>query len=213
MTTTPAQRDPLTLGVSVLLVVVAFAGSFTHVRETVQAHGQTGWLAWAIAGMPELTVALAMRKIMMGDRGTAVWITGGSAGLFTLAANLAGAEHSAWGFVAAGWPAWSAVGAMLLAGVHAPPVATQTATEVTFRRATRTPPAVAAPVATRPAVASRGHGQVAITAAVVATDWDGARKAWEESGRTLRDAEIAALVGASKDAARSRRRGWDGTRR
>lgn len=108
------RRDPLALG-AVLLTGVAFAGSFVHVQRTVEGHGQAGWLSWAIAAMPELSVLLAVLRVRRdGARQTWPWIVGGTAAAFTLSANLAQAEASVWGWVVAGWPAWAALGAAAL---------------------------------------------------------------------------------------------------
>ena len=111
------KRDPLAM-TAVLLAGVAVAGSFSHVQEQVASHGQTGWLSYAIASMPEISVVLAVlrirRSLANGKRDLWAWIVGASAAGFTLAANLAVSEHSAWGWVAGGWPAWTAIGAAFL---------------------------------------------------------------------------------------------------
>ena len=108
------RRDPLAAA-AVALAVVAFAGSFTHVQEVVSGHGQTGWLSWAIAAMPEVSVLLAVLKVRRartsGEATGWAWITGVTAAGFTVSANLATAEHSGWGYVAAAWPAWASIGA------------------------------------------------------------------------------------------------------
>ena len=104
--------------------MLAFAGSFTHVRATVAEHGQGGWISWAIAAMPEITVALCVVKVRRGQGDVAVWSIGASAVAFTLAANLAQAEPSIWGLVAAGWPAWAALTSVRL--IDLSPVRVQT---------------------------------------------------------------------------------------
>lgn len=119
------RRDPLAVA-AVVLAVVAFAGSFTHVRETVEQHGQAGWLSFAIAAMPELSVLLAVVKVRRdGVRQPWAWIVGGTAAAFTVAANLAQAEPSVWGLVVAGWPAWAALSAAGLIEIGRPMAAEQ----------------------------------------------------------------------------------------
>jgi len=117
------RRDPLAVA-AVALAAVAFAGSFDHVQATVNAHGQRGWLSYAIASMPEVSVALAVLKVRRA-RGTGeatgwAWLVGVSAAAFTVSANLATAEHSAWGYVVAAWPAWASIGAFGLIEVGGP---------------------------------------------------------------------------------------------
>ncbi len=114
MNATGKRHDPLA-GAAVLLAAVAFAGSFVHVQRTVADHGQPGWLSWAIAAMPELSVLLAVLRVRRdGARQAWPWIVGGTAAGFTLSANLAQAEPTIWGWVVAGWPAWAALGAAAL---------------------------------------------------------------------------------------------------
>ena len=68
-----ALKDPFAAGAAVL-TAVAFAGSFTHTRETVAQYGQTGWMATATALMPEGMVALGVLKIRRGgDRRELTW--------------------------------------------------------------------------------------------------------------------------------------------
>jgi len=110
-----ARRDPLAAAAAVL-AVIAFAGSFTHVHAVVAEHGQGGWIGYAIAGMPEASVALVVLKVSRARRtGEPVawaWLVGVTAAAFTVSANLADAEASGWGYVAAGWPAWSSISAL-----------------------------------------------------------------------------------------------------
>ena len=128
MTTASKHREPdvkatppprravrrVMVGASLLLAVTAFGGSFTHVHETVAEHGQSGWISWAIAAMPELMVLLCVMRVREGSADIWTWATAVSAVGFTLAANLAQAEPSWWGFIAAGWPAWAAVASVKL---------------------------------------------------------------------------------------------------
>jgi hypothetical protein len=102
----------------VVLASIAAAGSFTHIRDTADQHGQHGWMAWAVAVCIDLTCVMAARERQRDRRtGRAVrgvtWPTivliGGI--LLSLAANLAQAERTVWGWLTAGTPA----GAFLVA--------------------------------------------------------------------------------------------------
>ncbi|SPT59875.1 DUF2637 domain-containing protein [Actinomadura madurae] len=102
----------------VILAGIAAAGSFTHIRDTATEHGQHGWMAWAIAVCIDLTCVMAagerQRDKRTGrDTGRLSWPTvvliGGI--LLSLAANLAQADPSVWGWITAGTPA----GAFLVA--------------------------------------------------------------------------------------------------
>ena len=195
---------------AVALVIVTFATSYTHVRETVEAHGQHGWATYAIAAMPELSVLLATRKLLRGDRGRWVWANLVTAGAFTLTANL-GLGH--WPEMAA-WPAWSAVAALGLLGGHAKvaePVADVAVKATSRPRKVAPPPAEAMRPAAQqvadvaPRVARSGLVVAEATQATV-------RAAWEAAGRAMTDQEIAEALGVSKAAARSRRRSWDGSK-
>ncbi|MCP9952914.1 DUF2637 domain-containing protein [Actinomadura madurae] len=105
-------------GPVVILAGIAAAGSFTHIRDTATEHGQHGWMAWAIAVCIDLTCVMAagerQRDKRTGrDTGRLSWPTvvliGGI--LLSLAANLAQADPSIWGWITAGTPA----GAFLVA--------------------------------------------------------------------------------------------------
>jgi hypothetical protein len=96
----------------VILAGIAAAGSFTHIRDTATDHGQRGWMAWAIAVCIDLTCVMAagerQRDKRTGrDTGRLSWPTlvlvGGI--LLSLAANLAQADRSVWGWISAGTPA------------------------------------------------------------------------------------------------------------
>ncbi|GAA2156427.1 DUF2637 domain-containing protein [Actinomadura napierensis] len=96
----------------VVLAGIAAAGSFTHIRDTATDHGQQGWMAWAIAVCIDLTCVMAagerQRDKRTGRRtGRLSWPTlvlvGGI--LLSLAANLAQADRSVWGWITAGTPA------------------------------------------------------------------------------------------------------------
>ncbi|MBW8487246.1 DUF2637 domain-containing protein [Actinomadura parmotrematis] len=119
----------------VVLALIAAAGSFTHIRDTATQHGQHGPMAWAVAVCIDLTCVMAARERQRDRRtgrrpsssprspsssGTSAgsswpvsWptlvLTGGI--LLSLAANLAQAEATAWGWTVAATPA----GAFLVA--------------------------------------------------------------------------------------------------
>ncbi|GAA1633283.1 hypothetical protein GCM10009733_032800 [Nonomuraea maheshkhaliensis] len=106
-------------GPVLVLAVIAGAGSFSHIRETASQHGQPGWMSWAIAICIDLTCVMAARerqrdkKTGRTRRGPVSWpvlvLTGGIA--LSLAANLAQATPTVWGWITAAVPA----GAFLIA--------------------------------------------------------------------------------------------------
>ena len=105
-------------GPVVVLAGIAAAGSFTHIRDTATEHGQQGWMAWAIAVCIDLTCVMAAGERQRDKRtaretGRLTWPTlvlvGGI--LLSLAANLAQADPTVWGWITAGTPA----GAFLVA--------------------------------------------------------------------------------------------------
>lgn len=106
-------------GPVLVLAVIAGAGSFTHIRDTAAEHGQTGWMSWAVAVCIDLTCVMAARerqhdkKTGRVRRGFVSWpvlvLAGGIA--LSLAANLAQAAPTVWGWITAATPA----GAFLLA--------------------------------------------------------------------------------------------------
>ncbi|MEV0664893.1 DUF2637 domain-containing protein [Actinomadura luteofluorescens] len=102
----------------VVLAGIAAAGSFTHIRDTATEHGQHGWMAWAIAVCIDLTCVMAAAERQRDkhtgrDTGRLSWPTVVLVGgiLLSLAANLAQADPSVWGWITAGTPA----GAFLVA--------------------------------------------------------------------------------------------------
>ncbi|MGW7478639.1 DUF2637 domain-containing protein [Nonomuraea muscovyensis] len=109
----------LDTGPVLVLALIAGAGSFTHIRDTAAEHGQTGWMSWAIAVCIDLTCVMAARERQRDKktgrlrRGLVSWpvlvLTGGI--VLSLAANLAQAEPSLWGWITAATPA----GAFLVA--------------------------------------------------------------------------------------------------
>ncbi|GLW65938.1 hypothetical protein Arub01_41820 [Actinomadura rubrobrunea] len=105
-------------GPVIVLAGIAAAGSFTHIRDTAIEHGQGGWMAWAVAVCIDLTCVMAARERQRDKRtgrrtGRLSWPTVVLVGgiLLSLAANLAQAEPSAWGWITAATPA----GAFLVA--------------------------------------------------------------------------------------------------
>jgi hypothetical protein len=105
-------------GPVVVLAGIAAAGSFTHIRDTARQHGQHGWMAWAIAVCIDLTCVMAARERQRDRRtgrrtGPISWPTLVLAGgvVLSLAANLAQAEPTPWGWLTAATPA----GAFLVA--------------------------------------------------------------------------------------------------
>ncbi|MEV1198466.1 DUF2637 domain-containing protein [Microbispora rosea] len=102
-----------------VLAAIAGAGSFTHIRDTAAASGQTGWMAWAVAICVDLTCVMAARerqrdkKTGRARRGWISWPTLVLvAGIvLSLAANLHQADPTLWGWLTAATPA----GAFLVA--------------------------------------------------------------------------------------------------
>lgn len=110
--TAPAtvHRDALTANaVAAILGLAAFAVSFTHVVRLAVRSGQTGWVAVGIATSVELMALAAVTEIRRRSRRgePAAWprcvlVLGV---VMSLAANLATAQSTAWGYVMAAWPA------------------------------------------------------------------------------------------------------------
>ncbi|MGI5165590.1 DUF2637 domain-containing protein [Spirillospora sp. CA-253888] len=95
-----------------VLAVIAAAGSFTHIRQTAVEHGQHGWMAWAVAVCIDLTCVMAARERQRdkktgrrasGPSWPTLVLVGGI--LLSLAANLAQAKPTVWGWIVAGTPA------------------------------------------------------------------------------------------------------------
>ncbi|WP_371782867.1 DUF2637 domain-containing protein [Streptosporangium subroseum] len=106
-------------GPILVLAAIAGAGSFTHIRDTATEHGQSGWMAWAIAVCVDLTCVMAARERQRDTKTGRVrdgWISWPTlvlvAGIvLSLAANLNQADPTAWGWITAATPA----GAFLIA--------------------------------------------------------------------------------------------------
>ncbi|MDA0634092.1 DUF2637 domain-containing protein [Nonomuraea sp. MCN248] len=100
-------------GPVVVLAVIAAVGSFTHISDLANRHGQHGWQAWAVAVCIDLMCVMAARELQRDKRtgrhrhGLISWpalvLTGGI--VLTLAANLATAHPSVWGWITAATPA------------------------------------------------------------------------------------------------------------
>ncbi len=100
-------------GPVLVLALIAGAGSFTHIRDTASEHGQSGWMAWAVAVCVDLTCVMAARerqrdkKTGRHRRGPISWpvlvLTGGI--VLSLAANLQQADPTMWGWITAATPA------------------------------------------------------------------------------------------------------------
>jgi hypothetical protein len=102
----------LDTGPVLILAAIAGAGSFVHIRDTADQHGQHGPMAWAIAVCIDLTCVMAARERQRDKRtGRATrrlsWpvlvLTGGV--LLSLAANLDQAQPTTWGRITAATPA------------------------------------------------------------------------------------------------------------
>lgn len=106
-------------GPVIVLAVIAAVGSFDHISSLAAKHGQTSWRSWAVAVCIDLMCVMAAREIQRDKRtgrprrGLISWpslvLTGGI--VLTLAANLAEADPSPWGWIIAATPA----GAFLIA--------------------------------------------------------------------------------------------------
>jgi hypothetical protein len=99
-----ARLSPLVVGTAVI-ACVAFAGSTSHVLRLAEANGQGGWLAWTIAGTVEaLAVLSAMEirhRVRHGMPRKAPTLVMVSTVLFLLAANVATASTTPWGYALA----------------------------------------------------------------------------------------------------------------
>ncbi|MEW9554074.1 DUF2637 domain-containing protein [Nonomuraea sp. NPDC050783] len=103
----------LDTGPVLVLALIAGAGSFTHIRDTAREHGQSGWMAWAVAICIDLTCVMAARerqrdkKTGRRRRGLISWpvlvLAGGV--VLSLAANLQQADSTVWGWITAATPA------------------------------------------------------------------------------------------------------------
>ncbi|GAA0998321.1 DUF2637 domain-containing protein [Nocardiopsis tropica] len=99
-------------GPILVLAGIAAAGSFTHIRDLAEKSGQHGWMAWAIAVSIDLTCVMAARERQRDAtrktaEGVLTWPTVVLFGavILTLAANLATAQPTVWGWIMAAVPA------------------------------------------------------------------------------------------------------------
>ena len=98
-------------GPILVLAAIAAAGSFTHIRDLAEKSGQHGWMAWAIAVSIDLTCVMAARErqrdAARGASDGLTWPTVVLIGavVLTLAANLATAQPTVWGWIMAAVPA------------------------------------------------------------------------------------------------------------
>jgi hypothetical protein len=108
----------LATATTVTLAGSAFAGSFRHVVQTAEAHGQDGWMAYVIAVSVELMAAVSILEIQsrrnheLPYRGPVATLTLGI--VMSVAANLACAQPSVWGWVVAGWPSVAFIAVALM---------------------------------------------------------------------------------------------------
>ncbi|MFI7455054.1 DUF2637 domain-containing protein [Nonomuraea sp. NPDC049714] len=103
----------LDTGPVLVLAVIAAVGSFTHISDLAARHGQRGWQSWAVAVCIDLMCVMAARELQRDKRTgrhqrrviswPALVLTGGI--VLTLAANLATAHPSVWGWITAATPA------------------------------------------------------------------------------------------------------------
>ena len=97
-------------GPILVLATIAAAGSFTHIRDLAEKAGQGGWMAWAIAVSIDLTCVMAARERQRDTARGTTGLTWPTVVLFgavvlTLAANLATAQPTVWGWIMAATPA------------------------------------------------------------------------------------------------------------
>lgn len=102
-------EDVVQVGIMLAVGGMAGAASFSHVQSLAESHGQDGWLSWAIAVSVELlSVASGLevrRQRRLGQPyGLPMAVLIAAVGL-SLAAQVAEAERSLWGWVLAAWPA------------------------------------------------------------------------------------------------------------
>jgi hypothetical protein len=99
-------------GLAWILACLAAAGSFTHIRDLAIRSGQHGWMADAIAVCIDMMCVMAVRERKRDQRlgrhcGRLSWPTAVlTMGIcLTIAANLATAQPTAWGWIVAATPA------------------------------------------------------------------------------------------------------------
>lgn len=107
------NRDALADGLQLVILVgmggLAGAASFRHVHDLAADHGQAGWFAWATAVSIEamsIAAGLEIRRSHATSRSArfpTVALAGGIA--VSLAAQVAQAQRSPWGWIVAAMPA------------------------------------------------------------------------------------------------------------
>ncbi len=157
-------RRVITVGLA-LLGAWGFAGSTTHVLHLAEANGQTGWLAWNVAGTVELLAVLAGWEIQLrsraGERAVFPKVLLAGTVLFVVAANLAMAKPTVWGYVVAVVPPLCFFGAAGLIETRpaAPAVPVPVADSKPEARELEGAPLIPSPVpVSTPAPAPQGDG-------------------------------------------------------
>lgn len=174
-------------GLAWILAALAAAGSFTHIRDLAIRSGQHGWMADAIAVCIDLMCVMAVRERKRDQRlgrrcGRVTWptvvLTMGIC--LTIAANLASAQPTPWGWVVAATPAGTFLIAVSMLERRASQSDQTTATGPPGEPSTDTPAIDVRPAgsADRPAQPSRlrGQGSVACSPKVPADMYRPARR-------------------------------------
>jgi hypothetical protein len=106
---TDRAENAVQVGLMLAVGGVAAAASWAHVVELARLHGQPGWLSWADAAVVETLAVSAGLEIRRRRRsgqpvGAVVTVLVAAVAL-SLAAQVAGAEWSVWGWLMAAVPA------------------------------------------------------------------------------------------------------------
>lgn len=100
------------------LFVISVGMSLSNVTQTVIDQGVRGNGAWVTALLPEISLALCVLKLRYGGMSrfylTVVVVVAVSAFAFTAWGNLEQAEPNVSSWIVHGYPAWTALGAMLM---------------------------------------------------------------------------------------------------
>lgn len=109
MSTADRITDRVQLGLLLGMGGLAGAASFRHVHDLAADHGQPGWFAWAVAVSIEamaIAAGLEIRRSHRVGRPTLFPTVALVAGIgLSLAAQVAQAEQSVWGWIVAATPA------------------------------------------------------------------------------------------------------------
>jgi hypothetical protein len=109
MTRTARLEDHVQVGILLIMGGMAGAASFTHIHDLSVTHGQPSWIGWANAIVVELmSIASGLesrRRKRAGQSTTFVHTVLCAAVTVSLAAQVAEAEPSAWGWIVAALPA------------------------------------------------------------------------------------------------------------